>query len=70
MAVLFDSLLLPDSDFGLDHVSPLEWRYEPERAVPHLVLGTGPPGGAWHVRKPPPRATILPGVREVSRSAV
>ncbi|XP_056292419.1 oxidative stress induced growth inhibitor 1 isoform X2 [Pseudoliparis swirei] len=48
VAVLFDSLLLPDSDFGLDHSSPLEWRYEPERAVPHLVLGKGPPGGAWH----------------------
>lgn len=50
VAVLFDSLLLPDSDFGLDHTSPLEWRYEQERAVPHLVLGKGPPGGAWHVR--------------------
>uniref|UniRef100_A0A3B4WNU0 Oxidative stress induced growth inhibitor 1 n=1 Tax=Seriola lalandi dorsalis TaxID=1841481 RepID=A0A3B4WNU0_SERLL len=48
VAVLFDSLLLPDSDFGLDHTSPLEWRYEPERATPHLVLGKGPPGGAWH----------------------
>ncbi|XP_068451299.1 oxidative stress induced growth inhibitor 1 [Clinocottus analis] len=48
VAVLFDSLLLPDSDFGLDRSSPLEWRYEPERAVPHLVLGKGPPGGAWH----------------------
>lgn len=50
VAVLFDSLLLPDSDFGLDRVSPLEWRYEPEHAIPHLVLGKGPPGGAWHVR--------------------
>ncbi|KAM9365276.1 oxidative stress induced growth inhibitor 1 [Pholidichthys leucotaenia] len=48
VAVLFDSLLLPDSDFGLDRTSPLEWRYEPERAIPHLVLGKGPPGGAWH----------------------
>ncbi|XP_077386443.1 oxidative stress induced growth inhibitor 1 [Festucalex cinctus] len=48
VAVLFDSLLLPDGDFGADHTSPLEWRYEPERAVPHLVLGKGPPGGAWH----------------------
>ncbi|XP_026161693.1 oxidative stress induced growth inhibitor 1 [Mastacembelus armatus] len=48
VAVLFDSLLLPDSDFGLDYSSPLEWRYEPERAVPHLVLGKGPLGGAWH----------------------
>ncbi|KAM9813309.1 oxidative stress induced growth inhibitor 1 [Neosynchiropus ocellatus] len=48
VAVLFDSLLLPDGDFGSDHTSPLEWRYEPERAVAHLVLGRGPPGGAWH----------------------
>ncbi|XP_033829875.1 oxidative stress induced growth inhibitor 1 [Periophthalmus magnuspinnatus] len=48
VAVLFDSLLLPDSDFGLEHSSPLIWRYEPERAIPHLVLGRGPPGGAWH----------------------
>ncbi|XP_034021887.1 oxidative stress induced growth inhibitor 1 isoform X2 [Thalassophryne amazonica] len=49
VAVLFDSLLLPDSDFGLDCTSPLEWRYEPARAIPHLVLGKGPPGGAWHM---------------------
>ncbi|KAL0978865.1 hypothetical protein UPYG_G00176810 [Umbra pygmaea] len=48
VAVLFDSLLLPDSDFGLEHASPLLWRYERERAIPHLVLGKGPPGGAWH----------------------
>ncbi|XP_072541054.1 oxidative stress induced growth inhibitor 1 [Salminus brasiliensis] len=48
VAVLFDSLLLPDSDFGLDYASPLVWRCEPERATPHLVLGKGPPGGAWH----------------------
>ncbi|XP_063070860.1 oxidative stress induced growth inhibitor 1 [Engraulis encrasicolus] len=48
VAVLFDSLLLPDSDFGLDCASPLAWRYEPSRATPHLVLGKGPPGGAWH----------------------
>ncbi|KAJ7998809.1 hypothetical protein DPEC_G00208830 [Dallia pectoralis] len=48
VAVLFDSLLLPDSDYGQEHASPLLWRYEPERAIPHLVLGKGPPGGAWH----------------------
>ncbi|KAF3855680.1 hypothetical protein F7725_016403 [Dissostichus mawsoni] len=40
--------LTPWRDFGLDHSSPLDWRYEPERSVPHLVLGRGPPGGAWH----------------------
>ncbi|XP_066522776.1 oxidative stress induced growth inhibitor 1 [Hoplias malabaricus] len=48
VAVLFDSLLLPDGDFGAECVSPLEWRYKPERATPHLVLGKGPAGGAWH----------------------
>ncbi|XP_018597732.1 oxidative stress induced growth inhibitor 1 [Scleropages formosus] len=48
VAVLFDSLLMPGSDFGLDCASPLLWCYEPERAIPHLVLGKGPPGGAWH----------------------
>ncbi|XP_076869881.1 oxidative stress induced growth inhibitor 1 [Brachyhypopomus gauderio] len=48
VAVLFDSLLLPDSDFGLNYASPLLWRHEPQRAIPHLVLGKGPPGGAWH----------------------
>ncbi|CAF95741.1 unnamed protein product, partial [Tetraodon nigroviridis] len=48
VAVLFDSLLLPNSDFGLEHISPLEWRHRPEHAIPHLVLGKGPPGGAWH----------------------
>ncbi|XP_062852819.1 oxidative stress induced growth inhibitor 1 [Trichomycterus rosablanca] len=48
VALLFDSLLLPDSDLGLDCASPLLWRHEPERAISHLVLGKGPPGGAWH----------------------
>ncbi|XP_028303369.1 oxidative stress induced growth inhibitor 1 isoform X2 [Gouania willdenowi] len=48
VAVLFDSLLLPDSDFGVERSSPLEWRFEAKRAIPHLVLGKGPPGGAWH----------------------
>ncbi|KAF7711354.1 oxidative stress induced growth inhibitor 1 isoform X1 [Silurus meridionalis] len=48
LAVLFDSLLLPDSDFGQNCASPLVWRFEPERAMTHLVLGKGPPGGAWH----------------------
>ncbi|XP_017336581.1 oxidative stress induced growth inhibitor 1 [Ictalurus punctatus] len=53
LAVLFDSLLLPDSDVGLDCASPLLWRYEPERSMSHLVLGKGPPGGAWHAMEGP-----------------
>ncbi|KAG9466355.1 hypothetical protein GDO78_016722 [Eleutherodactylus coqui] len=28
--------------------SVLQWTLEPKRAIPHLVLGQGPPGGAWN----------------------
>ncbi|XP_068117917.1 oxidative stress-induced growth inhibitor 1 [Hyperolius riggenbachi] len=47
-ALLFDTLLKPDTDFLGDVKSVLKWMLEPERAVPHLVLGKGPPGGAWN----------------------
>ncbi|XP_069740673.1 oxidative stress induced growth inhibitor 1 [Narcine bancroftii] len=48
VAVLFDTLLLPDGDYGLDHTSPLCWRLESSQCISHLVLGTGLPGGSWH----------------------
>ncbi|MBN3305642.1 OSGI2 inhibitor, partial [Amia calva] len=48
VAVLFDTLLHPDADFGLEFPSPLQWRLEPQTHVPHLVLGKACPGGAWH----------------------
>uniref|UniRef100_UPI00398E7111 oxidative stress induced growth inhibitor 1 n=1 Tax=Pristiophorus japonicus TaxID=55135 RepID=UPI00398E7111 len=48
VAVLFDTLLLPDGDYGLDHASPLWWRLETWQSISHLVLGTGSPGGSWH----------------------
>ncbi|XP_028667719.1 oxidative stress induced growth inhibitor 1 [Erpetoichthys calabaricus] len=48
VAVLFDSLILPDSDFGSDCTSPLQWHHKPEQAISHLVFGKGPPGGVWH----------------------
>ncbi|XP_051887564.1 oxidative stress induced growth inhibitor 1 [Pristis pectinata] len=48
VAVLFDTLLLPDGDYGLDHTSPLWWRLEAAQSISHLVLGTGLPGGSWH----------------------
>nr|XP_033799551.1 oxidative stress-induced growth inhibitor 1 [Geotrypetes seraphini] len=48
ISLLFDTLLRPDTDFGGNAESLLTWQYEPERAVPHLVLGKGLPGGAWH----------------------
>ncbi|XP_005413289.1 PREDICTED: oxidative stress-induced growth inhibitor 1 isoform X2 [Chinchilla lanigera] len=48
VALLFDALLRPDTDFGGTADSVLSWKRQKERAVPHLVLGRGPPGGAWH----------------------
>lgn len=48
VALLFDALLRPDTDFGGSVESVLTWRHQKERAIPHLVLGRNPPGGAWH----------------------
>lgn len=47
--VLLDALLLPQGETDdLGQTTNLEWRYEPDRAVPHLVLGDAPqPGGLW-----------------------
>ncbi|XP_063801807.1 oxidative stress-induced growth inhibitor 1 [Pseudophryne corroboree] len=47
-ALLFDTLLRPDTDFVGDVDSVLSWSLRPERAIPHLVLGRGPIGGAWN----------------------
>ncbi|MGH0186488.1 UNVERIFIED_CONTAM: hypothetical protein FKN15_021736 [Acipenser sinensis] len=58
-AVLFDTLLLPDGDFEQDCASSLQWRREHERSVPHLVLGKGPPGGAWHAMEGSMRTVSL-----------
>ncbi|KAM4028001.1 oxidative stress-induced growth inhibitor 2 isoform 1-T2 [Anomaloglossus baeobatrachus] len=48
VAVLFDTLLHPNADFGYDYPSVLQWKLEQEHYIPHIVLGKGPPGGAWH----------------------
>ncbi|XP_077349120.1 oxidative stress-induced growth inhibitor 2 [Lithobates pipiens] len=48
VAVLFDTLLHPNADFGYDYQSVLQWKLEQEHYIPHIVLGKGPPGGAWH----------------------
>ncbi|XP_006888862.1 PREDICTED: oxidative stress-induced growth inhibitor 1 [Elephantulus edwardii] len=48
VALLFDALQRPDTDFGGDVESVLTWKCQKERAVPHLVLGRNLPGGAWH----------------------
>lgn len=49
MAVLFDTLLHPNADFGYEFPPVLQWRLENQHHVPHLVLGRAAPGGAWHV---------------------
>ncbi|MBN3311051.1 OSGI1 inhibitor, partial [Amia calva] len=48
LALLFDTLVRPDGDLGGSAESQLTWRREAGHCVPHLVLGKGPPGGAWH----------------------
>ncbi|XP_027789015.2 oxidative stress-induced growth inhibitor 1 [Marmota flaviventris] len=48
VALLFDALLRPDTDFGGNLESVLTWRQEKQRAIPHVVLGRNLPGGAWH----------------------
>lgn len=48
VALLFDTLLRPDTDFGGNLESVLTWKHQKERAIPHLVLGRNLPGGAWH----------------------
>ncbi|KAM3841656.1 oxidative stress-induced growth inhibitor 2 [Vipera latastei] len=48
VAVLFDTLLHPEADFGFKYPPVLQWKFEPHQCIPHIVLGKGPPGGAWH----------------------
>ncbi|CAH1780134.1 unnamed protein product [Owenia fusiformis] len=49
VAILFDNLTHPDADFGTELPSLLEWKKHEEQAIPHVVLGRGPPGGAWQM---------------------
>ncbi|KAL4806717.1 hypothetical protein BDV18DRAFT_119270 [Aspergillus unguis] len=53
--VLLDTLVCPSVDIEeLQSVTNLEWRHEPERAVPHRVLGNTPrPGGQWTENRMP-----------------
>ncbi|KAM9309077.1 oxidative stress-induced growth inhibitor 2 [Pholidichthys leucotaenia] len=48
VAVLFDTLLHPNADFGYEFPSVLQWRRDKQQHIPHLVLGKATPGGAWH----------------------
>ena len=46
--VLFDTVLRPlaDTEPGT-YRSCIEWRKEPEKVVPHVIIGDEPPGGLW-----------------------
>ncbi|RWS11707.1 oxidative stress-induced growth inhibitor 2-like protein [Dinothrombium tinctorium] len=45
---LFDALQHPEADFGADIPSTLVWHYQSDKAVDHIVIGDGYPGGAWY----------------------
>lgn len=47
VALLLDALCRPDADLGVDNPSLLEWKFEKEHAIEHVVLGKGKAGGAW-----------------------
>lgn len=47
VALLWDALTHPDADLGAESSSLLKWKYEPDKAIPHLVLGKMKPGGSW-----------------------
>ena len=42
----------PNADIGEEHPPSLRWEYHPTKAVPHVVIGTGKPGGTWHEMQP------------------
>lgn len=69
VALLFDALLRPDTDFGGDTESVLTWKLQKERAIPHVVLGRNLPGGAWHVSGPTRRGArrFRPNLQKVLR---
>ncbi|XP_034825852.1 oxidative stress-induced growth inhibitor 1-like [Maniola hyperantus] len=61
IALLVDNLVRPCADLGLQEDPLIEWRYDVEKQIDHVVLGKGPPGGAWH--------TFPGGVRTLSPGA-
>lgn len=62
VAVLFDTLLHPNADFGYEFPSALQWRKDKQHHIPHLVLGRSSPGGAWHVSYKVDRVSFRPNL--------
>lgn len=52
VSVLFDTLMRPNADIGEDHAPSLTWTHDPSRAISHVVIGNGKPGGSWHHMQP------------------
>lgn len=59
VSLLLDSLQNPCADIGLEVPSLLQYRYQPDKEVDHVVLGSGPPGGSWHRMDPNLRTLSL-----------
>ncbi|CAH1640848.1 unnamed protein product [Spodoptera littoralis] len=59
--LLMDNLLRPCADMGIQADPLIEWKYDVEKQIDHIVLGRGPPGGSWH--------TFPPSVRTLSPAA-
>jgi hypothetical protein len=50
VALLYDALKNPGSDYGLDLPSCFNWKFDASKFVDHVVIGkTDKPGGAWNV---------------------
>lgn len=52
VALLFDTLLRPNTDMDKTYPSSLRWEYDPAKAVPHIVVGREDPGGCWQFMDP------------------
>lgn len=52
ISLLFDTLVQPNADIGASSPSSLNWTQEPCKAISHVVLGKGRPGGSWHAMQP------------------
>ena len=48
VALLFDTLMQPNQDIGESHPPSLSWAHHQSKAISHVVLGRGKPGGSWH----------------------
>jgi len=47
VALLYDALHHPNADLGSNAPSCLDWKYNRDNAIPHVVIGRGLPGGIW-----------------------